>query len=195
MEPPREHDLEAKLSTNEEKRRKSIKVATRRVKDPQREFEKLYRQSYNLVYSYVRARIGTDADTEDIVAEAYLKAARYFDSFDPSRAKFSTWVITIAKNCMISHFRKARPTSALDNVSEELFAEPGGQDSVDDKVLADLLIGCLDDEETELVLLKYHEGYRNVEIAEHMNVNASTVSTKLARAIAKMRAAAKTVGA
>ena len=35
--------------------------------------------------------------------------------------------------------------------------------------------------------MKYREGYRNVEIAEKLGMNASTVSTKLFNAIAKMR--------
>lgn len=52
----------------------------------EREFERLYLQSYGLVYGYVRARMSDDAMAEDIVAEAYMKAARAFDRFDSSRS-------------------------------------------------------------------------------------------------------------
>jgi DNA-directed RNA polymerase specialized sigma24 family protein len=38
--------------------------------------------------------------------------------------------------------------------------------------------------------MKYYEGKRNVEIADELGINLSTVSTKLSRAVAKMRAAA-----
>lgn len=157
----------------------------------EREFEKLYRESYGLVYSYVRARMSSDADTEDVVAEAFMKAARSFSSFDPSRAKFSTWTVTIARNCMISHFRRERATTALDDVPESVAAVDGGQGFVDDRDLALQLLGTLDDDERALVLLKYREDMRNVDIAREMNMNPSTVSTVLARAIAKMRARAE----
>lgn len=55
------------------------------------------------MYNYVRVRMGSAYDAEDVVAEAYLKAARSFGSFDPGRAKFSTWVVRIASNCMNDH--------------------------------------------------------------------------------------------
>lgn len=140
------------------------------------------------MYGWVRARMARDADAEDIVAEAYLKAARSFDSFDPTRAKFGTWVTSIAKNCMASHFRKSQPTAALDDVSESAFAVDGGQDAVGDLMLVKQLLACLDDDERQLVALKYRDGLRNVDIAQELGINPSTVATKLSRALAKMRA-------
>ena len=150
-------------------------------------FEELYRESYALVYNYVRLRMAGDDAVEDVVAEAYLQAARHFDSYDPARAKFSTWVIRIATNTMISHWRKRRPTTTLDEVPEGFFSEPPAQNDVDDRDLVDRLLTVLNTTERELVLLKYREGYRNVEIAAELNMNPSTVSTKLATALKKMR--------
>lgn len=129
-----------------------------------------------------------DADAEDIVAEAFMKAARAFESFDPSRAKFTTWVIAIAKNCMTSFYRRARPTTGLEDISRERIAVDGGQDAVNDKLYAEKLLECLTDDERELIACKYREGMRNVDIARELGMNASTVSTMLARALAKMRA-------
>jgi len=140
------------------------------------------------VYGYVRVRMACDEDAEDVVAEAYLHAARAFGTFDPRRARFSTWVTAIARNCMNSHYRKAHPSVALEDVPDQLFAESGGQENVDDRLLAKRLLACLDDGERELIALKYHEGMRNVDIAQALGMNPSTVSTVLARALAKMRA-------
>lgn len=160
----------------------------RLVKDsPEREFERLYRESFSTVYSFIRARMACDADAEDIVSEAFIKAARAFDSFDPARAKFSTWVITIARNCMISYYRSQRPTVAIEDVSEGAFAQDGHEDAITDLILVKELLACLDDEEREMVAMKYRDGMRNVEIASALGINASTVSTKLSRALDKMR--------
>ena len=144
-----------------------------------------------MVYNYVRYRMNGDDAAEDVVAEAYLRAARSFDKFDPERAKFSTWVITIARNCMVSHFRRARPSAALDDVPELFAAVDGGQGAVDDRDLVLRLLSVLDNEERDLILLKYHEGLRNVDIARELDMNSSTVATILARAIGKMRAYAE----
>lgn len=143
------------------------------------------------MYGFVRGRMSSDVDAEDVVAEAYLKAARSFASFDPARARFSTWVVAIAKNCMISHFRKEKPATTLDDVPESVAAVSGGQDAVEDRDLAYRLLSTLDDSERMLVLMKYHDGMRNVDIARELDLNPSTVSTKLAKALAKMREAAE----
>ena len=131
--------------------------------------------------------MSNDSDAEDVVAEAYLKAARAFRSFDPARAKFSTWVVTIARNCMISHFRRARTDAYLDEVEDRAIAEEGGQSAIDDRDLALQLLAVLDDRDCELVLMKYFKGMRNVEIARELGMNPSTVSTRLASALAAMR--------
>lgn len=132
--------------------------------------------------------MASDADAEDIVSEAFLKAARAFDSFDPERARFTTWTISIAKNCMASHFRKQRPTVALEEAPLSTLGVAGEQGMIDDRETVKQLLACLDDNERELVALKYRDGLRNVDIARELHMNSSTVSTVLSRALIKMRA-------
>ena len=159
--------------------------------DDAREFERLYLESYGSVYGWVRVRMPSDADAEDVVSEAYLKAARSFASFDPKRAKFGTWVTAIARNCMVSHFRKQRPAVALEDAPENVFAQDSHENAACDIETVKQLLAYLEDDERELVALKYHEGMRNVEIANELGINQSTISTKLARALSKMREVAE----
>lgn len=148
-------------------------------------------ESYGMVYNYVRVRMAGDDAVEDVVAEAFLQAARHFGDYDPTRAKFSTWVVKIASNAMISHWRKSRPTTTLEDVPDRLVAQPAEQENLADRDLVDLLLGTLDETERQIVVMKYREGYRNVEIASELGMNASTVSTKLANALSKMRFVAR----
>ena len=143
------------------------------------------------MYNYVRVRMGGADGVEDVVAEAYLKAARSFGKFDPARAKFSTWVVRIASNCMKDHWRRARPSFCIDDVPEGLLSQPDGTAGIDDRDLVDRLLGVLDETERDLVLMKYLLGCRNVDIAAELGMNASTVATKLANALAKMRSFAE----
>ena len=151
------------------------------------EFTRLYRESYPKVYGYVCRRMGGDPATEDVVAEAYLLAARSFKRFDPARAQFSTWVTRIAINCMVSHYRKEHPVAPLDELSESAVSWTDELDVVDSQELVARLLEVLDDRDRQLVLMKYRDGMRNVEIAEQLGMNSSAVSTVLARAVAKMR--------
>ena len=72
-----------------------------------------------------------------------------------------------------------------------LFSQPDASKAVDDCDLVDRLLGVLDETERDLVLMKYFLGYRNVDIAAELGMNASTVATKLANALAKMRSFAE----
>ena len=153
-------------------------------------FESLYRDNFDRVYNYVCYRMASSAEAEDITAEAFLKAARSFDRFDARRAKFSTWVITIARNCISDHWRKQRWHSTLDDIPEEAVSVKDEYPALnEDAELAQRLLAVLDDSDRELVYLKYFEGKHNVEIARELDMNESTISTRLSRALAKMRAA------
>ncbi len=153
-------------------------------------FEHYYRESYSLVYNYVLRRTSNREVAEDVVSEAFLRAARFYERFDPTRAKFSTWVISIARNCISDYYDREVATAPIDEVPEGVFAQEDTQaDHLDDLAMLQKLLAKLDDEEKELIYLKYYEGKRNTEIAEVLGMNASTVSTKLSRAIAKMREA------
>lgn len=166
-------------------------VRSGRTREADGSFEEYYRASYPLVYNYVFRRVLQHESAEDIVAEAFLRAARYYGRFDPSRAKFSTWVISIARNCINDHFNRQAPTAPLDDLPESAFATHDDVgEGVGDRELAARLLARLEDDERELVYLKYYEGRRNVDIARIMGVNPSTVSTRLARSLEKMRAAA-----
>ena len=170
---------------------RGLKVLRGGGDDATHSFERHYRESYQLVYNYVPRRMASREATEDVVADAFLNAARAYDRFDPSRAKFSTWVISIAHNCIIDYYRHNPSTSDLEEVPEGAYADESSYDEQTANAdLAVKLLALLDPTERELISKKYYEGKRNVEIADEMGMNLSTVSTKLARALAKMRDAA-----
>lgn len=155
----------------------------------ERQFEKLYRENYAAVYNYVYYRLLDHQATEDVVSEAFLRAARAFDQFDPSRAKFSTWTITIARNCMINYLRASHPVTYIgdDLASIDVQSKEDYYPALDeDAALCRQLLASLDDEDRELVFMKYYLGMRNTDIAKTLDMNASTVATKLQRALAKM---------
>lgn len=171
---------------------RSIRGVTSASRDA-REFTRLYRESYPKVYGYVRRRMEGDSATEDVVAEAYLLAARSFHQFDPKRALFSTWVTRIAINCMVSHYRRERPLVSLDELHEPSTSWDDESEAADDRELVDRLLGVLDERSKRLILMKYRDGLRNVDIANELGMNPSTVSTALSRAVARMREAYETM--
>lgn len=169
--------------------RRESTLRSRRVGSRSYDFDHLYRESYSKVYNYAYYQLLNADAAEDVTAEAFLKAARAFDSFNPKLASFSTWVIAIERNCVIDYLRKSKPTTNIEDIAEGFFAsEDGEYKHVEDADLTRHLLAQLDESERELVFLKYYADMRNVDIAAQTGVNESTVATRLARSIAKMRA-------
>lgn len=57
--------------------------------------------------------LGSAADSEDAVQETVVRAHRRIDRYDPTRAKLSTWVHTIATRICLDHLRGARRRALL----------------------------------------------------------------------------------
>jgi RNA polymerase sigma factor (sigma-70 family) len=82
------------------------------------------------------------------------------------------------------------PKVVLEEVPDKVFSQPDAVDDLADRDMVDRLLSVLSEEERNLVVMKYREGYRNVEIAAELDMNPSTVSTRIFNAMAKMRSVA-----
>jgi RNA polymerase sigma-70 factor (ECF subfamily) len=65
---------------------------------------RLYRRKvFNIAYTFV----GTHDGAEDLTQDIFLKLFRSLDTFD-RRANFQTWLISVARNLCIDHYRSVR---------------------------------------------------------------------------------------
>lgn len=151
----------------------------------------LFEEFYPRLFNYMYYRTLNRAISDDLVGDTMVNIVRAYETFDASKGNLEAWVFRIARNTLFSFFRKNKETTDIDSIPESFVAyeeEPELEDSGDQvrKMLA-----LLNDEERELVFLKYWEELSNKEIGERLGMNASTVSTKLWRATSKMRAGAE----
>ncbi|MEZ7891103.1 MAG: RNA polymerase sigma factor [Candidatus Wallbacteria bacterium] len=163
------------------------------------EIDRMYEEYFGRIYNYVFYRILHREYSEDIVSEIFLKVISNRDKFDSSKALFSTWIFTIANNCVIDHFRK----------NSRIVVFPSGAPALDTPVTVDFDGECekilnndrkllykaltlLDEKHRHVISLKYFSGLSNKEISEMTGINESTVSTICSRAISKLRSIFKT---
>ncbi|OGD18548.1 MAG: hypothetical protein A2Y70_04160 [Candidatus Aminicenantes bacterium RBG_13_64_14] len=75
-----------------------------------RSFEELALRYKRRLFVYLRPRLGSDQDAEDMVQETFLKLFRNIRSYD-SAFQFSTWLYTSANRLAISSYRKKKIAS------------------------------------------------------------------------------------
>lgn len=141
--------------------------------------EQLYAEFHPKVRAYVRGKIQDPHEVEDLVSAVFLKVMQKLDSYDPAKASLSTWIYTITRNTVTDFFRTRWSAAAFeDNIGyEELSA--GIDDNALD-VLADALLS-LKEQERDLVVLHYYEGYTLKTVAEMMGmsyINAKVIHKK-----------------
>jgi RNA polymerase sigma-70 factor (ECF subfamily) len=70
-----------------------------------RSFEELARRYKRRLFAYLRSKVGSDQDAEDMVQDTFLKLYRNIGSYDPAY-RFTTWLYTSANRLAIDAHRK-----------------------------------------------------------------------------------------
>lgn len=70
-----------------------------------RSFEELAARYKRRLFVYLRSRVGSDQDAEDLVQETFLKLYRNIGAYDPG-FRFSTWLYTSASRLAIDVARR-----------------------------------------------------------------------------------------
>ncbi|MGN0169389.1 MAG: RNA polymerase sigma factor [Lachnospiraceae bacterium] len=135
-----------------------------------------YNRYYRLAFSYVH----NEADACDIVQNGAYKAIRA--SKNLKNIEYAgTWVYRIMLNEIFDFCRKRKFESI-----EELNWEQGVEDTYENFDLK-VAMQSLSEQERMIVELKYFEGLKLEEISELLDLNISTVKSKLYRSMKKLR--------
>lgn len=146
-------------------------------------FGEIVEQTKNRLFTYLMQLVGNEQDAEDLAQEAYLKAWRNLHSFN-GRARFTTWLYTIAKNTAFTHLRRKRTHQSIDELEEVLTADPVRQQPEGESIWR--IARELKPKFYETLWLFYAEGFSLKETAVIMKTNAVTVRVNLYRARAAL---------
>ncbi len=160
--------------------------------------QKLIKKYENRLFSYIFMLVKDKQLADDIFQETFikvintLKSGRYNDE-----GKFIQWVMRIAHNLVIDHFRKSKKVSYVDNrydesdVFDNLFI---ADQSVEDKmVLSQIykdvknLMNNLADDQREVLYLRCYAGLSFKEIADQTNVSINTALGRMRYALINIR--------
>ena len=146
---------------------------------------------YPRVFRYARARLGTEADAEDVAAETFARVLRGLDKFKWKGAGFEAWLFRIASNLVVDAYRRSgrelpEAAPADDRESQEdapetivLLAEQAGS--------LKRMIDALAPDQREVVLLRFAADLDTYEVGRVMNRNPNAVRQLQFRALQKLR--------
>ncbi len=158
---------------------------------PARDFSAVYDEHVWQVYGFFAYRLRTRADAEDLTQQTFERALKAWSRYDPTKASVGTWLIVIARNLLVDHFRADRssrqqPLDELDSGHDALTA---GSDALDLGLAPDLerALSTLNGREREIIALRFGGELSGPEIAAATGLSLANVQQILSRSLRRMR--------
>lgn len=140
------------------------------------------------VYGFLAYRIGNRSDAEDLTQQTFERALKAAHRFDERKASAKTWLLTIANNLLIDHYRLA---STKREVATDAFDPDAlsAEDVHDLGLSPDLerALAELNDREREVIALRFGGDLQGKEIAELLDLTLANVQQILSRSLRKLR--------
>jgi RNA polymerase sigma-70 factor (ECF subfamily) len=169
-------------------------LSERQLQERKRAFEREAVPYLDAVYHFAYNLTGNGEDARDLLQETFLKAFRFFDSFQQG-TNCKAWLFQISKNSFINRYRKKNrePDKVRYDEIEEYY-ETLRPVNVDANNLEEHLFNNLLDDEVTAALQALPEAFRTVlilsdiesltyeEIAEVLDCPIGTVRSRLHRA-------------
>jgi len=167
------------------------KLVQEAQQDPQ-QFAVLYDKYFDQIYRYVYRRVSDKDTVHDLVSQTFYDALSHIKSFEWRGYPFSSWLYKIAHNNVLKWYREQSKGQKvnLDDINEiaDLTVDQN-RDAVVKEKQAEVqkVLDQLDDEEREIIRLKFFEEVSNIEIAEIMGLSANHIGVKVYRTLKKVK--------
>jgi len=142
----------------------------------------LFSRHWRAAWRTAHAITGSTVAAEDVVQDSFERAFRALPRFD-GRRPFGAWLHRIVVNRALTLLRDERRLVSLETIEEPSIEQAEALDR-------DLLVAVagLPPERRVVVILRYGLGHSLAEVAELMDIPVGTVQSRLARALAELRA-------
>lgn len=150
------------------------------------------------VLDYIRMMVKDNEIADDIFQETFIKVVRFIDEGRyTDNGKFLSWVLRIAHNQVIDHFRQAKQQNNVteadagyDILNSHRFSDLTVEDRiVSEQIENDLrkLVEKLPPEQKEVVMMRYFADMSFKEIAEQTEVSINTALGRMRYALINLR--------
>lgn len=162
-----------------------------------RAFEEIFNYFSPMLKSFLQRGTGgnvSDQQSEELVQEVMLRIWQKASGFDSSKAKASTWIYTIARNCRIDLlYRKSSEnmnTVDADDVWSSLYSDDSAIDELEEarnqKQVRES-ISLLPQDQREIIGKVFIEGKSHSEISNELQLPLGTVKSRVRLGMQKLR--------
>ena len=162
--------------------------------------EVFYSRHSSSVFSLARYMLKEQGVAEEVTQDIFLNLWRKASSYDLQRGTPRAWFMSIAHHRIIDALRsRKRSAETTDEVAHDLLdlypsTQVGTEEQAHRNIAREQIfsaLGSLPEEQREIIVLAYFEGYSQSEIASKLGQPLGTVKTRVRLAMQKLRVAFK----
>lgn len=158
------------------------------INDVKSEIEQNFEELFDKIFRYLRVRLPTNEDAEDLVAETFIKAWKYAHSYDAKQGTILMWLFGVARREIATYWKKHTVKQVDFEIVEPFLQDKGKHVAcLNDELDLESLVLGLSDEQRAMVLRHYLDGITHAEIARSVGRTESGVRKIVSRAIRTMK--------
>lgn len=142
---------------------------------------------YSKIYRFIYYRVNAVEDAEDLTSEVCFRVIK---SIQNQKGSFYAWIFRIASNLINDHYRRRSVRSNVEpagDLIEEMFDEGNKQNELLEQKELRQSLKQLTEEQQEVVVLKFIEGYETDEIANMLGKSSGAIRAIQFRALTALR--------
>ena len=161
-------------------------------------FERLLTRYKNRVYGFVYAKVNNASLADDIFQDTFIKVVKTLQAGNyKEEGRFLSWVLRIAHNLIVDHYRKSNRMPKYESSREEFdvvanLSEPGVNvefQLIENQIHTDLitLIDELPDNQKEVLHMRLYQDMSFKDIADNTGVSINTALGRMRYAVINLR--------
>jgi RNA polymerase sigma factor (sigma-70 family) len=156
----------------------------------ERALEEIYRRWSPVVFTMALRFVGDRGDAEDVTQKAFVSAWTSRRSYDPAKAKLSTWLIAITRRRIADTLEARARVRALQQELQRFTAPEdvvGAEIDLGDRLLLADEIDRLEPDARRVVRLAFYDDLTHEQISERLGMPLGTVKSHIRRSLTRLR--------
>ena len=144
----------------------------------------LFERHHLHIFNFLYKMSGNKMLSEDLTQDVFYKVIKYRSSY--KNGSFVSWVFTIARNSLNTHFRKNKEVSdGLEKVEHYLTADHN--ENEEEKTQLQHALSKLDPSDRTVLVMHKFNNVKYEDLAEIMGSTPGALKTKVSRALKKLK--------
>lgn len=154
-------------------------------------FEEIYKEYNKRIISYIRRRISSQEDAEELAGDIFLNLYKSRELYKEEKSSLETWLFVITNNRLKNYYRDKKDEILIDKIDlSNLPCEVSAEEAVLLKQRKEDILWALQrllDRERSILIKKYYQGKSSKVIARELDITAGNVRVITKRSLHKLK--------